>query len=738
MPNTPLIRALAALVLAALCLLPPTTSNAHGYIVRSIPEDRAVLERPPTRVQYWFSEDLEPEFSEITLLDANGDEIVQGQVDPDNNALMLLRPPTDLPDGAYVVSLRPAFASDGHVVAETRVFFVGEAVAGVSGSAASDEAVRLEVVWRGMVLSATTLLLGVTTLYTLVLRPAWGSRRFVRGLLPPRVMTHLTWIAGGALAVAVIGNILAILQNASVLFNQDLATIIANGSWNTARIGSRFGEVWTVRSVLLVLFGVLLGLTIYWRDDKPRTVAPTWGAMTWLAAFITATFAVSSHASGSLVMPWVAILMHWLHTTAVAAWTGGLVALVLVLPVALRPYEGEQRRTALLAALRRFSRVAIGAALLTVTTGVYNALNWLYAPAELTGTAYGLALVYKVVLVGGVLVVAATQQVIADPDRYAALARLTGRLRPNITLPVEAAVAFAVLIAAGVVSATPPPTPDFIEDGVPAPRAAITVNGVSVAMTVTPGGPGVNTYDTRVLDADESALSDAAVFVRFVQPSADVRGVWHSPDEVEPGLFVSAGDEIDTAGDWVALVDVVRVDGDTTRAAFDFTVTDAASVQQSITPHAQHWIALAAVIAALAWTAAPAYRAFMERMNFNAATGTVVLVAIVATVVGTLIGFQFIGGLQSQNAALINPPPQVVNPTLPDAASLARGEIAFADGCDWTDDDTFEQLVTRLPRTRDDELYAAVTEGWRGLDACEAGAEEAWDIVNHLRTLEAR
>ena len=54
-------------VLAALLLATPT--SAHGYIVRALPEDRAALERAPARLQYWFSESLEPAFSTLALRD---------------------------------------------------------------------------------------------------------------------------------------------------------------------------------------------------------------------------------------------------------------------------------------------------------------------------------------------------------------------------------------------------------------------------------------------------------------------------------------------------------------------------------------------------------------------------------------------------------------------------------------------------------------------------------------------
>ena len=106
-------------------LIAPLPASAHGYIVRSIPGDRAVLQHAPPRLQYWFSENLEPNFSKLTVRDQAGNVIAEGGVDATDKALLAVRLPSNLPNGAYVTELRTAFASDGHVVVETRVFFVG-------------------------------------------------------------------------------------------------------------------------------------------------------------------------------------------------------------------------------------------------------------------------------------------------------------------------------------------------------------------------------------------------------------------------------------------------------------------------------------------------------------------------------------------------------------------------------------------------------------------------------------
>jgi len=89
-----------------------------------------------------------------------------------------------------------------------------------------------------------------------------------------------------------------------------------------------------------------------------------------------------------------------------------------------------------------------------------------------------------------------------------------------------------------------------------------------------------------------------------------------------------------------------------------------------------------------------------------------------------------------------NPLPQVVNEVLPNSESLARGQALYETACAaWQGTNDFAELVRRLPRLRDEELYAAVSSaGWWSLPPCEGehSAEQWWDVVNYLRAMEGK
>ena len=78
---------------------------AHAILVRSLPEANAELMRPPTRVELWFSEPLEPNFSTVHLITSAGQEVLSGAVvfDPSDPTHMTL-PVGNLDPGLYTVA----------------------------------------------------------------------------------------------------------------------------------------------------------------------------------------------------------------------------------------------------------------------------------------------------------------------------------------------------------------------------------------------------------------------------------------------------------------------------------------------------------------------------------------------------------------------------------------------------------------------------------------------------------
>jgi copper transport protein len=714
---------------------------AHGYLVRAIPADRSVLERAPTRLQYWFSESLEPRFSKINVRDVKGNIVATGGVDPNNlTALVVQIPPGMLPDGAYVVELGTAFASDSHSVVESRVFFVGDVVNDVQGIAANPYAQPFEIVWKTLLILSTFLLFGIYATYVLVLVPVWGSAQHPLGLLPPRLIQRLHVLVVIGIALAFVANILALIQQTMAFFNVDFMTAVSTDMWGIVRTSSRAGDVWTLRMILLIMLAVLHGSVWYSRKEWPHLLYPTWLGNVWLVALIIGLQAVTSHAAGALTQPWIAIAMHWTHALSAAFWVGGIAVFVLILPTALQPYDGDERQQALVVLMRAFSWLIVGVVALVIASGIYNALNWFYGPQDVA-TTYGVTLLLKVLMVVLLLAFGAMHYLALNPDRRAKISSWVQRLAPRRSLSLfslrwESLVGAVVLTTAAVLSATPIPQPLLVQDESPALTGTQIVNDVSVSLSVAPGVPGINTFDI-VVERDGQPVTDAVVEIQLVLPERDERTRWTAAEQVEQGLYVWASDAIERVGQWSFLVDVTEASGTRTRAAFQWPIAADPTLIRPLSP--LQIIALVLVVAAAGWVLWPSAKATAARLDWNPKVVFVAASAIVLSGLVLGIAGQFLADQQSRTEEMLNPLPQIINPTLPDAASLQRGEALYKASCNlWETSTDFTGLLRQLDFLRDDALYRIPVQGWRTIPACTAPLDEmqTWDVVNYLRSLQ--
>jgi methionine-rich copper-binding protein CopC len=118
------IRTIAALVVLAFLLLLPELSLGHAFPDHSSPKVGETLSTPPAGAYIWFDGELEPAFSKITVQDANGKRVDQGngRVNPSNSVLLEVGLPL-LPRGAYRV-IWQVVSRDGHRISGDYTFAI--------------------------------------------------------------------------------------------------------------------------------------------------------------------------------------------------------------------------------------------------------------------------------------------------------------------------------------------------------------------------------------------------------------------------------------------------------------------------------------------------------------------------------------------------------------------------------------------------------------------------------------
>ncbi len=159
-------------------------------------------------------------------------------------------------------------------------------------------------------------------------------------------------------------------------------------TWEYVRIialETRWGSGWRWQLGGVALAGALLLLAV-WRP-RARTALTAAAAA---AVVITAPF--TGHAVSQGTAPWVNVIMQVAHVMGACLWLGTLFTIVLF----LRNGSG----TALSAAVRAFSPLALGAVATLTASGVITAFVYLESIGDLWSGAYGRTLVLKLLLFG--------------------------------------------------------------------------------------------------------------------------------------------------------------------------------------------------------------------------------------------------------------------------------------------------------------------------------------------------
>jgi copper resistance protein C len=103
--------ALAAIAGLAIC----APAFAHAFLDHASPRVGSTVARSPERITVWLTEELEPAFSTLRVVDAQGKRVDRNdkRIDPADQTAMHVSVP-DLPPGTYRVIWR-ALSADSHV-----------------------------------------------------------------------------------------------------------------------------------------------------------------------------------------------------------------------------------------------------------------------------------------------------------------------------------------------------------------------------------------------------------------------------------------------------------------------------------------------------------------------------------------------------------------------------------------------------------------------------------------------
>ncbi|MFB7735102.1 copper resistance CopC/CopD family protein [Streptomyces sp. NPDC056112] len=415
---------LLLMAVAGVLLAGAAPASAHAALTGSDPQQGAVVDKAPAQVSLTFSEQVAMSDDSLRVLDPKGNRVDAGKPANVSGTTYAVRLRSGLPDGTYTVAYQ-VVSADSHPVGGAYTFSIGAP-------------------------SKTSAAVGDQTAGGGIVGGLYGIGRYVS-------YAGFVVLAGGAAFVLACwqrGSGVRAVQRLVVsgwvaLTASTLALLLLRGSYTTSgKIGDVFdltllGQVLQTKtgaalvSRLLLLAAAALFVAVLFgeyqkrADDEKRDL--TFGLAiggTVVAVGLAASWAMSEHASTGL-QPGIAMPVDVVHLLAVAAWLGGLVALLVGL------YRAPAETPVETAAVRRFSQVAFGSVLALVATGTYQSWRQVGSWSALTDTRYGQLLLVKVGLVALMVGVAWTSR------------RWTGRLAQTAAAKAPAKARTKVAATAG-------------------------------------------------------------------------------------------------------------------------------------------------------------------------------------------------------------------------------------------------------------------------------------------------
>ncbi|MDO8391716.1 MAG: copper resistance protein CopC [Actinomycetota bacterium] len=482
---------MSAVLVAGVLAGSARTAFAHASLLSSTPVANSVLEEGPAEIVLQFSEPIEVGMASIRLFDGAGSRLDLGDpVEGADDATVRAAVPA-LGDDVYAVVWRIT-SVDGHVVDGAFSFQVGT-------TTNADGQALIESVRRGVRAAPTVgRIYGVSRflayLATVALLGAgwWIMQGAALGRAAGRKWRALPVVSAVALLVASIG---AFTFFGAQAVAGSVGDAFSPSVWRDVA-GTRTGALLAVRIGLAAAWLALVKVQPRLRPELVKTVAFV------MAVCTLSTFSAAGHPT--TLDPsalWIAVDL--LHLAAVSAWLGGLLAFALLPRAALALPAGE-----LLA--KRFSRSALLAVPVVVVTGA--ALGWQLNDGleGLTDTAWGEALVAKIIAVMVVLAIAVVSRWF--------LHRRSARSMWG-TVVMEAALGILVVgLAATIVGMSPEPP---IRSQAYAEQLA-SPSGLIAVVSLGPGSIGSNEVHITVTPTGGSLTPVVKVSARVSLPSADL------------------------------------------------------------------------------------------------------------------------------------------------------------------------------------------------------------------------
>ena len=611
------ISAITLMVLVA-SLLVTGNALAHALLLRSLPVANSELPQSPEKIEMWFSEPLEADFSSARLLTTSGEEIRidAAELDPsDPTHLTVLL--SQLDPGIYTVAWKTLSRTDGHEWYGSFPFTVlNPDGTRPDGTAAvldlenrSELPSLLQTISRWLALMGGILFLSVPLFYKFVLTNSVDSNENLKIRLHDLAIKIVTL---SVLAV-ILGSWLQIALQASRLESLSFLPRLIYATHTGALILSRQAlllsgllllnrskrwqfitvAIYDVFILLLCLVSGIQGevvsysalilavIVIAWAWRKASIEDQSWNSLLILGFITLLYFSLGSHAGAAAGSFW-AILSDYIHLLATSAWVGGLMLLPLVLD-SIRGNSPAPERAALGPLFRNYGYIAKFSFFLLLISGLFNSLVQFPTFASIIHTAYGRVLLIK--LAAALIVWQLSTLSIRilrgkmDAEQFAVNLKLFIQ-----KISQAALIGLVLMLAVAVLVQTQPPKSSSPQVDT-SYHNIVKADDLSIHIQVTPNQPGNNQFYVQLFHANDSPIGDVQL-VRLLFNYEDAQVGQSNADLTQLGtdVFGIEGVYLNQPGTWTVSVYVRRRGMDDVIADLRVNVPDPAEMIQKTEP----------------------------------------------------------------------------------------------------------------------------------------------------------
>ncbi len=562
--RTPLAAA-AALAAALVLVTGADPAGAHATLIGTAPAADELLESPPEAVELRFDEPVETVEGAVRVFGPDGDRVDTGTVEAADGGATLRAPVDGDARGTYTVSWRVT-SEDSHTLTGSFVYHLGTRTGAADVDGGQSTATALvggAGRWLGFAGALTAV--GAAVVALLARRrpradhdratapspdgdgPGTPPEPVAGGAAPRRSAISTATLAPPVAArpeaadladarlrvLALVGAVAGVVGATVALVAMVAESTGRNAYDAIALVGdvapdTRTGQLALARIGLGLVAVAAAAVPALWR----RTPVPVLVATA--ASLVTVTLAGHAWTAPDRA---VAVVSDLAHLGAVAVWTGGLVALLVALPLVAD-------RVAL---ATRFSALALGAAAVVAVSGTVSGWQQVRTLDALTSTAYGRLLLAKVV---GFVVLVGLGWV-----NRTRLVPLVARTVEPLTrsLRVEVVVAAVVLGLTAALIHQAPARATVTEPF----QTTVGIEEATLDLTVDPATAGPNDLHLYFLDAAGTApLPVDAVEVTASTTDVEPRRLPVTP--VSTNHVTVAGASLPSAGTWTIEVTAIQ------------------------------------------------------------------------------------------------------------------------------------------------------------------------------------